>query len=399
MNINALLRKSVGAKFSKLASFLAITGVGLGTAVILITIAVVQGYQGEVPQLLKTLSGDAQVLPAKIDGSFESGILCVPKENLIEWANNDHIESVYPFALKAGITQTETDFEGIILQGVGTNYPKKQLGKVLVDGHIPNFSENGKECAIPEKLAKKLRLHVGDQLPVIFVQQPPRARAFRISGIFKNPLEHETGRPLVLVSISHIQKINGWGTDTVGGYQIHFKDGTPISDEVKKIHSALPIGIEAFTLEELFPQLYQWLQLFDTNQAIILSIMLAVAGLNMMSALVLLVLEKKKEIGLLRALGMPRNQISKMFRRWALQLVVWGLVAGNFLAGTILLSQYFFHWMSLNEELYYLNYVPVYLNSSIWMVTNAGIAVFCWLAMMVPSNVVARLSPVESLKD
>ncbi len=399
MNAHSLLRKSVGAKFSKIAGFLAVTGVGLGTMVILITMAIVQGYQQEVPKLLQTFSGEAQILPARISQSTESGSMVLPKEQRKALQANENIQSFFPFALKAGITQTETEFEGIVLQGVGEGFPAEKLKNVLLKGRTPSFQNGSKECAIPEPLAKKLGLKIGATLPVIFVQQPPRTRAFTVVGIFKNPMEHQTGRPVVLVPLHHVQAVNGWDSATVGGYQLHFKQGTNIQKEVDQIHNSLPMTLEAFSLGELFPQLFQWLALFDTNQSIILVIMLAVAGLNMMSALVLLVLEKKKEVGLMRALGLPTAAVSQLFRWWSLRLVGRGLLFGNLLAGSILLSQHYFHWLSLDEKLYYLSYAPVALDGLSWAITNLGIALFCWLSMMVPSRVVAKLDIIESLKN
>jgi len=399
MNAQSLLRKSVGAKFSKIAGFLAVTGVGLGTAVIFMTMAIVQGYQQEVPKLLETFSGEAQILPARISESTESGTMQLPAEQLKSLEANESIQNLYPFALKAGITQTETEFEGIVLEGVGEGFPAEKLKNVLLKGRVPSFQKGSKECAIPEPLANKLKLKVGATLPVIFVQQPPRTRAFKIVGIFKNPMEHETGRPVVLVPIHHVQAVNGWDSSTVGGYQIHFKSGTDIQAEVDGIHNQLPLTLEAFSLGELFPQLFQWLALFDTNQTIILVIMLAVAGLNMMSALVLLVLEKKKEVGLMRALGLAAASVSALFRWWSLRLVGRGLLFGNLLAGSILFSQHYFHWLSLDEKLYYLSYAPVALSGFSWAITNLGIALFCWLSMMIPSRVVAKLDIIESLKN
>ncbi len=399
MKASSLLRKSVGAKFSKVAGFLAITGVGLGTAVIMITMAVVQGYQKEVPKLLETLSGEAQILPARVNEFTESSSLILPQDQLQSLKANPQIQSIFPFALKAGITQTETEFEGIVVQGVGENYPKSNLQQVLLQGRSPSFQVGSNECAIPETLAKKLQLKVGQKLPVIFVQQPPRTRAFTIVGIFKNPMEHETGRPVVLVPIHHVQAVNGWEKETVGGYQIHFIEGSNVQTEVDQIHNQLPMTMEAFSLEELFPQLFQWMALFDTNQTIILVIMLAVAGLNMMSALVLLVLEKKKEVGLLRALGLSPIHLGNLFRWWSLRLVAQGLLFGNLLAGSILLSQHYFHWVTLDEKLYYLSYAPVALNPFSWLITNVGIALFCWLSMMVPSRIISKLNIIESLKN
>jgi lipoprotein-releasing system permease protein len=212
-------------------------------------------------------------------------------------------------------------------------------------------------------------------------------------------MEHETGRPVVLVPIHHVQAVNGWEKETVGGYQIHFKEGSNVQTEVDQIHNQLPMTMEAFSLEELFPQLFQWMALFDTNQTIILVIMLAVAGLNMMSALVLLVLEKKKEVGLLRALGLSPIHLGNLFRWWSLRLVAQGLLFGNLLAGSILLSQHYFHWVTLDEKLYYLSYAPVALNPFSWVITNVGIALFCWLSMMVPSRIISKLNIIESLKN
>jgi lipoprotein-releasing system permease protein len=361
--------------------------------------AIVQGYQQEVPKLLETFSGQAQIIPARISASTESGSMVLPANQLQSIQRNENIQCFYPYALKAGITQTESEFEGIVLQGVGSGFPSERLKTVLLQGRAPSFSHASKECAIPEPLAKKLGLKIGATLPVIFVQQPPRTRAFTIVGIFKNPMEHETGRPVVLVPIHHVQAVNGWESATVGGYQIQFKSGTNIQAEVDEIHNQLPLTLEAFSLGELFPQLFQWLALFDTNQSIILVIMLAVAGLNMMSALVLLVLEKKKEVGLLRALGLPTASVAGLFRWWSLRLVARGLLFGNLLAGGILFSQHHFHWLSLDEKLYYLSYAPVSINPMAWGITNLGIALFCWLSMMLPSRVVSKLDIIESLKN
>lgn len=399
--LQSLLTKSFqteGKSFSRLVSRLAVAGVALGIAVMLITISVVSGYQKQIPLLMKALTGDVQVLQITVSNDYESEPLVLSPKAKQTILQNQNVEQLWPFVTKAGIAKTETDFEGILLQGLDSTYPASKLKGQLASGKIPSFAEGSDECLIPQRLAERMHLKAGDKLPVYFIQQPPRVRAFKITGIYKSPLEGETGRPMLLVPMSHLQKINNWGADTVGGYQISLKPTSqPLETVTEDIHTRLPEGCQALSVRELFPNLFLWLSLFDTNERIILSIMLAVAGLNMISAFILLVLEKRKEIGLLKALGMTNKSIFAVFLRISAKLILKGLVLGNVVAVGLLLGQDTFHWVQLNEKMYYLSSVPVSLDllPIIWV--NVGTLVFCLIALFVPSRIISGISPVKAI--
>lgn len=400
-NLQSLLTKSFqteGKSFSRLVSRLAVAGVALGISVMLITISVVSGYQKQIPLLMKALTGDIQILQITVSNDYESEPLVLSEKAKKTVLSNPNVEQLWPFVTKAGIAKTETDFEGILLQGLDSSYPINKLSGQIAAGRAPSLKAGSDECMIPQRLAERMHLKPGDKLPVYFIQRPPRVRAFIIAGVYKSPLEGETGRPMLLVPMSHLQKINNWGADTVGGYQVSLKPTSePLNLVTEDIHTRLPEGCQALSVNELFPNLFMWLSLFDTNERIILSIMLAVAGLNMISAFILLVLEKRKEIGLLKAIGMTNKAIFAVFLRISAKLILKGLVLGNVIALGLLVGQATFHWVQLDEKMYYLSSVPVSIDLLPVLWVNAGTLLFCLLALFIPSRIITGISPVKAI--
>lgn len=393
--------KSHQKRFSKLTVNLAISGIAVGILVMLSASAIVNGFQKEIPNRLVSFWGHIQVSRLDNGFSFESVAIPHDKQLIKILSETPGVTYVRSFATKPGIAKTEDTFEGIIMKGVGQDFDFKLFAKEnpFVGNSLKlDLEEPSLGVMISKVLAKKLQIKVGDTLPVFFVQNPPRVRQFWVSAIYSNPTEQEGGKSFILADIRHLAKINNWNEGSIGGYEIGISTLDELSMMDESIRQLLPMNLETLTVAEQFPQLFSWLSLFDINERVILTIMLLVAGINVVSAILILILERVSMIGTLLALGMKKSAIKGVFQLMAMRIVFLGLLIGNSLTAMLYFSQRRLKYLKLPEESYYLSFVPMELSIEEVLLLNAGTVVACFVLVSLASVVISGINPIKSIK-
>lgn len=385
--------------FSRLIIRIGIAGIALSIAVMIGAVAILTGFQKEISNKVIGFGSHVQVRALDMNETYEANPINRYGNYVNELRKLSKLQSLQVYAQKAAIIKTDDIVEGIVLKGVDSLYSWGFLKESLIEGKLPNFNTefSSKEIFISKTIADKLLLKVGDKVPLYFIQEPVRARALIISGIFETGLE-DYDKAFALVDIRHIQKLNGWSDSLVHGFEINFETIDNLNATAETINEDLPPQLYAYSAVQMKPQIFDWLKLLDTNVIIIIILMVLVASINMITALLVLIIERTNMIGILKALGSNNGAIQKIFLYKAAYLIFQGLIIGNILGIGFCYFQAQTKLITLNAESYYLGFVPINIDWSAISIINIGAFVICLLAMLLPSLLVSKISPVKAIR-
>lgn len=388
--------------FSRLVVRLAVSAVALSIGVMLISIAVVLGFKAEIKNKIIGFAAPIQVTKFRFNESFEFDPVRLDTAMMRRLHQVEGVTHVQPFATKAGIAKAEKEIEGIVTKGVDTTYDWSFLKQNMVAGGALDSlgSERPSEgIVISRYLADRLLLEVGDELILYFVQQPPRARKLTIQGIYATDLE-DVDRVYCLIDLRHVRKLNNWEENQIAGYEVFTQanDRSTIAATQERVFSQLEPNLNAQSVQQRFPQLFDWLSLLDVNVQIILTLMVLVAGINMVTALLIMILERTPMIGLLKSLGATNRSVRTIFVYNAAWLIGLGILVGNGLALALLGLQTSFGIITLPAESYYITTVPIHFSVPAWLAVNLGTLLVCTLVMIVPTAYISRIDPVRALR-
>jgi lipoprotein-releasing system permease protein len=389
-----------GQQLSRLVVRLAMAGVAVGITVMLAALAIVNGFQQTIPDKFTGFWGHIQIQKLDLGNSFEQQPFYLSTGLTDSLKNIQGIVHVFPYATKGGIIKTDTSFEGIVLKGLTQNWDTTLLKKQLVAGRMPVFStENpGQDCLLPLQIANKLKLKTGDKIQLYFIQDPPRVRVLQIAGIYQLGIEGEFSKPFVVTDVRHIQRLNGWQNNQFGAVEIHLTKTADLQQKRFQISDMLAFDLEAYTIQELYPNLFSWLGLFDLNKQVLITIMLLVAGVNMISALLILIMERTHTIGLLKTMGMQNRHIRRLFLLTGSYIALWGMFWGNVVGLGFYWLQATFALIPLDESSYYVDHVPVVLHWQEIALLNVGTLLACWLMLLLPAILITRISPLKAIR-
>ncbi|HEY0246259.1 MAG TPA: ABC transporter permease, partial [Mucilaginibacter sp.] len=317
--------------FSKLIVRIAIVGIMLGLGVMLLSVAIVRGFKQEIKDKVRGFDGDIKVVKYDLNNSYENSSF-LKADTFFKAAQSSHlITRIMPFATKAGIIKANDEMEGVVLKGVDQTYDWSFFKKNMIAGNVIDFkdtTESKKQIMVSQVMANRLKLKLGDKLLMYFVQQPLRKRPFKVVGIFNAGIE-DIDKTYVVGDLSLIKRLNDWDEHTIGGYELRVADFEQLPVAAKFIDDALPARLKAYTVVENYPTIFEWLILLDVNTQIILVLMLIVAVINMISALLIMILERTAMIGIFKAMGAGNWSIQKIFLYNAAYLVGLGMIFGN----------------------------------------------------------------------
>jgi lipoprotein-releasing system permease protein len=385
--------------FSKLIVRIAIIGIMLGLGVMLLSLAIVKGFKSEIREKVRGFNGDIQFVKYDLNSSYENSPFALRPQVLKQSQTYKDVEHVVPFATKPGIIKANNEVEGVVLKGVSGNYDWSYFKNILISGKTIDFSDSvsaSKQIIISELLAKRLNLKVGDDFLMYFVQESLRKRKFEIVGIYNTGVE-EVDKTYVIGDISLIRKLNNWNAGEVGGYEIRIKDFSNLETDAIELSSFLPPQIKTVSVKENYPIIFDWLSLLDVNAQVILILMLVVAVINMISALLIMILERTNMIGLLKALGETNWGVRKIFLYNALYLVGFGMLLGNIFGLGLGYFQQKTQFFKLDEASYYMKFIPVQFSLTDIVLINLGTLVVCLLVLLIPSVLVTKISPIKAI--
>jgi lipoprotein-releasing system permease protein len=386
--------------FSKLIVRIAIIGIMLGLGVMILTLTIVRGFKQEIREKIRGFSGDIQVIKFDLNNSFENSPFTADNDFVKKTLTVNNINTITPFAMKPGIIKTHTEIEGVVLKGVDKTYNWAFFKKNLITGKVLDFTDtiqSKKQLLISQFTANRLQLKVGDKIWMYFVQEHLRPRPFTITGIFSTGIE-EVDKQYAVGDLSLINRLNNWKPDEIGGYEIRVNDFDDINKSANNIDNILPTKLKSYTVMENYGVIFGWLDLLDGNTKVVLILMILVAVINMISALLIMIVERTPMIGILKAMGANNWAIQKVFLYNAFYLIGLGMLFGNMFGIGVGIFQSQTHFFKLDQASYYMSFVPIQFNWIELLILNIGTLIICLLVMIGPSMLVTRIEPVRAIQ-
>ena len=383
---------------------LSVAATVISVMVMIVTLAFASGFQQTISDKVFSFWGHIRV------HNFEAQRVSIAEETPI--IRNDsitnllktipEIKTIQAYATKNAILKTSENIEGVLFKGVESTYHFENIDKFLVKGRWIRFSDSAysNEINLSESMAKQLKLDVNDQLLIFFIQSggaSPRPRKLNIAGIYKTGIE-EYDKLIAIGDLRLIQRLNSWNADEVGGYELFLKDYNDMDRVSEEIMYRIPIDFKSSTIREVFPNIFDWLYLQDKTIFIVLIIMVVIATLNLVTCLLILVLERTRMVGILKALGAKNFLIQKVFLYHGAIISVVGLIGGNLLGLLICWLQQKYGFITLPEDAYYISKAAV--NLVWWQVLLVNIFTFivCFLVLLIPTLIVKRIQPVRAIQ-
>jgi lipoprotein-releasing system permease protein len=403
MNLIALskaLLKSEQSNYSKPIVKITIAGVALGVMLMLLALFITAGYKKEIRD--KMVSLGAHIRVSSLEQNFSFDLLPFDRNQpfVDELSKNAHIKNMQFYATKVGILKTANQVEGIVLKGIDSTFSWQLFQTHIVSGNsfVYNPDSVSNAILISKMLAAKLQLNVGDKVGAYFVQDPPRQRSFVIEGIYETGLPEMDTR-FVLTDLRHVQKLNDWTASQVSGIEILIDDYSQIDAMGQEVHQNIPYTLKAETIKELYPNIFEWLALSDTNAIVLLVITIFICIITMTSAFFIIILEQTKNIGILKTMGLNHKRIVKLFLIIASRLIARGLVWGNIIALVISILQITLHVIPLDPASYYVSYIPMVIHPFTLLWVNVLVFSACLLALLLPAYYISKkISPIDAIR-
>lgn len=381
-------------------------GVALSLSVMLLSVTIILGFHRQIHEFAFSQTGHISLNGYGSNWKTSTTPVYVSPELLSFLREEKGVSSVSPLIQQAGLLKTEGDFSGILLYGIDSTFRSRYFTEQVKSGTLPSFSESEYSrppIVLPSHVARRMNYKVGDAVRIYFFGEKMRVRVFELQAIYES-----TGLELspALCPISSLQRLNHWDENTYSRLIIMLQDpddAYPTLDHLISTLQARPdlIGEENYGLnlgQELQPELFNWLAFLDTNVYALLSLMVLVGGFAMITGLIIIVLDKSKQIGILKALGATNGQLRQTFLQIAARLILRGIFWGNAIALVLSLAQRHFKVIKLNPANYFTDSVPIHFDLPLWIAINVGTLIVILLMVLVPASLVSRIHPAESMR-
>ena len=381
-------------------------GVALSLSVMLLSVTIILGFHRQIHEFAFSQTGHISLNGYGSNWKTSTTPVYVSPELLSFLREEKGVSSVSPLIQQAGLLKTEGDFSGILLYGIDSTFRSRYFTEQVKSGTLPSFSESEYSrppIVLPSHVARRMNYKVGDAVRIYFFGEKMRVRVFELQAIYES-----TGLELspALCPISSLQRLNHWDENTYSRLIIMLQDpdaAYPTLDHLISTLQARPdlIGEENYGLnlgQELQPELFNWLALLDTSVYALLSLMVLVGGFAMITGLIIIVLDKSKQIGILKALGATNRQLRQTFLQIAARLILRGIFWGNAIALVLSLAQCQFKIIKLNPANYFTDSVPIHFDLPLWVTINVGTLIVILLMVLVPASLVSRIHPAESMR-
>lgn len=395
-----------GKEVSKPAIRIAMVGIAIGLAVMIVSVAVSVGFKHQVRD--KVVGMGADIVVSNIEGSqlYQMAPVMAGDSLHLSLQLLPGVSRVQRYSTKPGMIMTSDNFQGMMLKGIGQEYDCSYMQAHLLEGKIPEFTDStaSGQVLISRSVADKLSLNVGDRLYTYYVENNIRARRLTVSGIYQTNFSYYDDLFLI-TDLYTVNRLNGWKAGQVGGIEIAVTAYERLDAVNDEIRSLLGDNTDRYgatycsrMVEELYPQIFDWLNLLDANVWAILILMTGVAGFTMISGLLIIILERTNMIGVLKALGADNASIRKIFLTFSVFLIGKGMLWGNIIGLSVCLVQYFFRPLRLDPVTYYINTVPIELNIGWLLLLNVGTLLVSVLMLVGPSYLISHIHPAKSIR-
>ena len=380
---------------------LAVASVALAIIVMLIAWAVVVGFKNQIRDKVIGFVAPIHVQALDKNESVEESPFALDSLLADRLGSVDGIANYQMVANKAGMIKTDDEIQGVILKGVDEHYDWTYFGSCLLDGEVPHYTadERSTEVLVSKVIADKMLLNVGDDVRVWFIDKDMQARGrkFTVKGIFETGL-YEFDERYVFADLNQIRKLNGWEDNEAGRVEVALDKGADADLVYEKLRYSLPYNLACYTAREGNPQIFDWLDLLDANVWLIMALMLLVAGITVVSMLLIIIIERTSTIGLLKAMGASNKFVREVFLRRSLRILLIGMLIGNILGLGFCFFQQYTGLIKLDAATYYLSAVPIELHLSTVVLINLGTFLLWVLMLLIPTSVINRISPTKSIR-
>ena len=394
-------------KVSRPAVRIATIGVAIGLAVMILTVSVVLGFKHTIRDKVVGFGSHIQVMNLLSLSSTETYPICIDDSTMQVMAGIEGVSHVQRYALTRGILKTDDDFLGVAFKGVGSEYDLRYLSENLVDGKMPVFSDstNTNKLLISRIMADKLNLKVNDRIYAYFIEDEDiRTRRFTIEGIYQTNMTR-FDELFCYTDLYTAQKLNGWFEGQCSGAELLVADFDQINatyarviNKVNRTQDRYHSSVTSQTIYDAYPQIFNWLELLDINVWIILGLMICLAGITMISGLLIIILERTSMIGVLKALGSRNSTIRHTFLWFSAFIISRGLLLGDALGIGLLLLHKYTGIVSLDPQTYYVSEAPVELNIPIIILLNVATLLVSISVLIIPSFFISHIHPAKSMR-
>lgn len=407
MNLEYFISKKIiqgdsrSNKFTQPIIKIAIIAISLGMIVMITSLSIVRGFQEEIRNKIIGFGSHIQITSYDSHNTYEASPIDKDQDFYPEIEEVEGVNHIQVFATKAGIIKTKEEIYGVVVKGVGSDFDWSFFNDKLKKGKTFSINDSiiADSILLSKTIANKMQLDVGDKMFIYFIQENGQLRPkdFIVAGIYQSGLE-QFDNIIVLTDIAHIQKRNGWTNNQVGGFEITIDKFKDLDKLDEFIYENIGYDLHSKTIQQQNPDIFNWLELQDLNVVIIIILMLVVAIINIVSALLILILERVRTIGILKAMGMSNWSVRKIFIYNAVYLIIRGLFWGNIIGIGLCLLQLQFGFLKLPEESYFVPVVPIKLELINILLLNAGTLFVCVLMLIIPSLVVSKISPIKAIR-
>ncbi len=378
----------------------AVIGISIGMMVMILTLAVVTGFQNEIRKKVTGFGSHIQISPFDSNESYESDSMSKFQPSVEEIKKIPGIRHVQVFATKAGIIKSKEQLLGVVLKGVDQDFDWAFFQKNLVKGKIFSLTDTvSDQVLISQYMANKMQLEVGKKIKMFFLSgNRTRPRVFNVAGIYNTGLTEGFDDRFVICDIRQVQRLNDWASSTVAGFEVLVDDYENLIPLTNIVNETIDFKLNAMNIRDLTPSIFSWLDVLDTNALVIIILMLFVSMINMVSALLIMIIDRTNMIGVLKALGASNWQVMKIFVRNGGRLIAQGILAGNIFGLGLCYLQKFTGFAKLDESSYYVPVVPVEIVWSDLIFLNIFTIVLCTATLFIPVVLVTRITPVRAIR-
>jgi lipoprotein-releasing system permease protein len=376
-----------------------VASIALGLTVCILSFLILLGFQTTIVDKIYGIGSHIQVTKYALNNSYEKVPVSLNADLYQNAGNIPEIHHIQPFGNKPCLLKTDETIEGVLLKGVDSSYSLEYFGQYLISGRFIQFTDSGyvNETVLSKWMANRLLIEEGDELLAYFIQNPPRVRKMKVVGIYETGLEDFDQR-LILGDLGLIQRLNNWGDSLVTGFEIFVDRPADLDKAEMAIFDQADYDLFVEKISDLYLQIFDWLGLLERNVYIFLGLILFVASFNMVSILLILIMERTPMIGLFKAIGATDHLVRRVFLYNGLLIILKGMAIGNSLALGLCALQYFFKIIPLDPENYYMEYVPVQWNWPAIAVINVVTFLMVTSVLLIPTAVISRINPIKTMK-
>lgn len=403
MNLSYFISKRISGKggnsFSGMIHKIAIASIGIGLAIMIISFLILKGFQLKIKEKIFSFDGHLQVTKFTLSRSYEEDPISRDLALFNDYSEFEFVDHIQEYANKAGLLKANEEVMGVVLKGVSESFDLSKFEQNITQGKFPNLEteSTSAEIMISQNIADKLSLGIGDETLLYFIQNPPRVRKMTISGIYETGMEDFDDK-VIMGDLRLVQRMNNWSDSLVGGFEIFLKD----YKKIDKYHQQLEdeVGYELYIekISDKFAEIFDWLSLLNRNVVIFLSLTLFVACFNMISILLILIMERTHMIGVLKSFGSPGKLIRRIFIYNGMGLIAKGMILGNFIGILFGFLQSNYQFLTLDAESYYMEFVPISWDWPIIIFLNVLTFLVVSLTLSIPTMIINRITPIKSIR-